>query len=235
MICFVGPVDVTPSRRVGLGVTGRACPARQEKGTSLHPIPPNSHRAGFPASHREIAAIRSGRRSVLPPSTSNRFPTRGYGGAPMDGTRALVQIEVMNATLPSLLALNPRNSPAWRQPLSTAIAALSECAQACLACADACLSEDHSPQLRRCIRLDQNCATICHATASVLHRQTELAGALVHDLLRACVSACRECGEECRRHATQHEHCRVCADFCLQCQEACNELLGTVSPAGSLR
>lgn len=139
----------------------------------------------------------------------------------------------MTSTLLSMMPRRARNHLVWQQPLAETLSSLSECTQVCLACADACLVEEHPGHLRRCIRLTLNCATICHAMTQVLHRQAELTGALVHDLLRACISACKECTEECRRHAAQHEHCRICSATCLQCHEHCNQLLGTLTPAGT--
>jgi hypothetical protein len=46
---------------------------------------------------------------------------------------------------------------------------------------------------------------------------------------RAAIQACpvgrRAYGEECDRHAEQHDHCRVCAGACRGCEQACNDLL----------
>lgn len=139
----------------------------------------------------------------------------------------------MNSTILSMLQRGARSNLVWQQPLAAALSELAECTQICLACADACLGEDQPAPLRRCIRLTLLCAAVCHATTQVLHRQADLSGALVHDQLRACVSACRECAEECRRHAEKHEHCRICATSCQQCQGQCNQLLGALTPAGS--
>jgi hypothetical protein len=47
-------------------------------------------------------------------------------------------------------------------------------------------------------------------------------------LLVACIEACRACGQECRAHASMHEHCRICADACDACAAACEDLLNVI-------
>jgi len=115
-----------------------------------------------------------------------------------------------------------------------ALAALTTCANTCTACADACLGEpEHLEKLRRCIRIDLDCADVCTATARVLLRQTETPNELVHAQLHACVLACRVCADECESHADRHDHCRICAEACRHCQERCNFLLGEISSSGT--
>jgi hypothetical protein len=100
-----------------------------------------------------------------------------------------------------------------------------ECAQSCTACADADLAEPMIADLTRCIRLDLDCADICEATARVLTRQTAYERDVAQAVLRACVLACKLCGDECDRHAKMHPHCAVCAEVCHRCEELCEQLL----------
>ena len=48
------------------------------------------------------------------------------------------------------------------------IEACFERAQACTACADACLSEDMVAELTKCIRTCTDCADLCDTTGRVL-------------------------------------------------------------------
>jgi hypothetical protein len=100
-----------------------------------------------------------------------------------------------------------------------------DCAQACTSCADACLSEDMVKDLRQCIRLNLDCADLCAVTGAVATRRTGSNEDVIRRLLQACETACRLCGEECARHASQHEHCRVCAESCRRCEQACRTAL----------
>jgi hypothetical protein len=126
-----------------------------------------------------------------------------------------------------MLHSHPRPSPVLADPdaIADAIVTLAACAQACTACADACLAEDDVAALRRCIRLNLDCADVCAATASLLSRRTETDADVVRGQLEACVVACRACGTECEGHADHMQHCRVCADACHACERACHDLL----------
>jgi hypothetical protein len=112
-----------------------------------------------------------------------------------------------------------------REKLRACIEAFVACAQACTACADACLSEDMVTDLTTCIRTCADCADICDATGRVLSRHTGYDANLTRAVLEACATACRTCGDECERHASQHEHCRICGEVCRRCEQACRDLL----------
>ena len=108
--------------------------------------------------------------------------------------------------------------------LATAISAISDCAQACIADNDADLSEQNVTEMVRCIRLCLDCADVCTATGAVLSRPAGYDAELARPLLQACVAICKSCGDECERHAHMHEHCRVCAEACRRCEQACRQL-----------
>jgi hypothetical protein len=123
-----------------------------------------------------------------------------------------------------MISTSPNRPPVDRTALAACIAACLECAQACTSCADACLGEQHVMDLRRCIRLNQDCADICAATARVLSRLIESDVAVTRAQLESCARACATCGAECHRH-TSHEHCKVCAEICQRCDEQCRGVL----------
>ncbi|WOC63466.1 four-helix bundle copper-binding protein (plasmid) [Paenarthrobacter sp. AT5] len=112
-----------------------------------------------------------------------------------------------------------------KEGLAECIAACLECAQACSACADACLGEDMVADLTACIRTDLDCADICHATGTILSRQTDTNTEIVRALLEGCRTVCGICAAECEHHAGMHEHCRICAEACRRCESACAALL----------
>lgn len=112
-------------------------------------------------------------------------------------------------------------------PLAECLDACLECEAVCSSCADACLAEEHVAHLRRCVRLNLDCADICSATGRVLSRLTAPDPAVLRAQLEACRAACRACGDECERHAQDMgmEHCRVCAEACRRCEAACTALI----------
>jgi hypothetical protein len=95
------------------------------------------------------------------------------------------------------------------------------CAQTCTSCADACLAEKMVDELKQCIRLNLDCADICHVTGRIATRRTGSDEEAIRRMLEACVTVCRLCGDECERHGHHHEHCRICADACKRCMQAC--------------
>lgn len=127
-----------------------------------------------------------------------------------------------------MLSTHPTPSSLDEDVLTECIEACFQCAQACTACADACLNEDGDMDLRYCIRTDLDCADICETTGKILSRQTEPSWDLIKAQVGACLRACQECGEECRRHAEHHEHCKVCGEACRRCEQACDQLLNEI-------
>lgn len=124
-----------------------------------------------------------------------------------------------------MLETHPWEGNVDRDALATCIEACSGCADSCTSCADACLSEDQVAELRKCIRLNLDCADVCDATARLLTRQTEYDAPVSKAQLEACRQACATCAEECEGHAEHHEHCRLCAEACRSCEQACERLL----------
>ena len=128
-------------------------------------------------------------------------------------------------TTKEMLEAHPWPGHVDREVLARCIEACFACGQTCTGCADACLSEDMVADLRKCIRLDLDCADICLATGAVLTRQTEYDAGMSKAQIESCREACRTCAEECESHAEMHEHCRICAEACRKCERACEELL----------
>lgn len=96
--------------------------------------------------------------------------------------------------------------------------ACSACAIACEVCASACLEENDVSMMATCIRLDRDCADMCHLAQVLMARKS----ALVDEFCRLCAIACQACTEECLKH--QHEHCQQCAQACQRCADECNAL-----------
>jgi uncharacterized protein DUF326 len=124
-----------------------------------------------------------------------------------------------------MIATHPGAHGSVNRNLIAAINEMYACAQACTSCADACLAEERVAHLRQCIRVNLDCADACAATATIATRRTGSNDELIRSMLATCITACRRCGEECRKHATMHEHCRHCAEACERCEKACDGAL----------
>ena len=132
------------------------------------------------------------------------------------------------ANAASMLDTYPATVNVDKQLLATAIEEALSCFQTCTACADACLSEQMVADLTTCIRSNLDCATTCTATVEVLSRHTGYDANITRTQLRACIAACKACGDECEQHAGMHEHCRICAEACRACEAACQALLDAI-------
>ncbi|MFC0507778.1 four-helix bundle copper-binding protein [Micromonospora costi] len=135
----------------------------------------------------------------------------------------------MASVTTSMLDAYPKSINLDRAKLAAVIDTINACAQACTACADACLSEDMVAELAKCARSDLDCADVCTTTSRVLSRHTGYDANVTRSMLEACATTCRACGDECARHADRHEHCRICAEACRECERACRDLLATIS------
>src|SRR6266508_4493140 len=101
-----------------------------------------------------------------------------------------------------LLDSDPRDFNLDAKVLAATIDALSDCAQACTACADDCLSEPQVAELVKCIRLCLDCSDICTASLRVVSRQTDYDANITRPQLQACVAACRRCQQACTQLLT---------------------------------
>ena len=124
----------------------------------------------------------------------------------------------MSLVAQEMLQTHPAAETTATDDLARCIEECFACAQSCTACADACLGEETVADLRRCIRINLDCADVCVTTGRVVSRQTEPETAILRTLVEACAEACRACAEECERHAAHMEHCRVCAEACRGCE-----------------
>lgn len=134
----------------------------------------------------------------------------------------------MIATVDEMLQTYPAEINADREVLGAGVKALVECAQACTACADACLSEPSVAELVKCVRTNLDCADLCEATGRILSRHTGYDANLTRAAVEACIQACRSCAVECEKHQ-MHQHCRVCAESCRRCESECGRVLEAIA------
>ena len=135
----------------------------------------------------------------------------------------------MSAVAVSAMFRTHPEQPSHIDAIGRCIDACSSCFQTCTACADACLSERSVERLTTCIRLNQDCAVVCAATASIMSRANKVGHRqLLEAQLTTCIAFCRSCATECARHAQMHKHCEVCAKACHHCAEACTEMLSSL-------
>ena len=107
-----------------------------------------------------------------------------------------------------------------RAALAECIDAALACAQACFSGADSCLEEPDVAELRQVIRWQQNCSSVCIAAAEVLSRLGSDFGHMPDSILRTLSEACEECEKACRAVVPLYLHCRITAEACERVLEA---------------
>ncbi len=135
----------------------------------------------------------------------------------------------MSAVAVSAMFRAHPEQPSHVDVIGRCIDACSALVETCTACADACLATKDVERLITCIRLNQDCAAVSAATASIMSRANKVGHRqLLEAQLTTCIAFCRTCATECTRHAQMHKHCEVCAKACTHCATACTEMLSSL-------
>lgn len=134
----------------------------------------------------------------------------------------------MTATIERMFDTHPNPTDTDGSVTAACVEACFDCVQACTVCADACLVEHED--MRKCVRLNLDCADICDTTGRLLARASHTDAPMLRALVEACRLACHACAEECGRHADHMEHCAVCAQACRRCEEACERMAAVIVP-----
>jgi len=111
--------------------------------------------------------------------------------------------------------------------VAACIEACLQCAATCTSCADACVAENNNAMMLSCIRLTQDCASVCLATAAVLSRSNAPNAQVIRAVVDACRQVCAACAAECEKHGDHMVHCKLCAAACRACETACAAVTGS--------
>ena len=91
--------------------------------------------------------------------------------------------------------------------------------EACLGhCLEAFAKGDTS--LAACARSVADLVPACTALAQL----AALRSAHAATLAKAVMAICKDCEENCRKHADHHDFCKACADSCAACIKACESV-----------
>lgn len=133
-----------------------------------------------------------------------------------------------------MLSAVPNDDESAPTTQAACVSACLACQAVCSTCADACRLDPSAATLGCCIRLNQDCADLCAATARIASRALDEDTDVLRMLVQLCARVCASCAAECRAHADAFEPCRICAEVCERCENACHDLfssLGASVPA----
>ncbi len=98
----------------------------------------------------------------------------------------------MSAVAVSAMFRAHPEQPSHADAIGRCIDACSASVETSNACADACLAEKDMERLITCIRLNQDCAAVCSATASIMSRANKIGHRqLLEAQLTTCIAFCR--------------------------------------------
>jgi hypothetical protein len=106
-----------------------------------------------------------------------------------------------------------------QQKYQACMAACSASLVLCNECTNDCLNEQDVRMLTHCIRLNHECASICHLAIEAMTGGSEF----VKQICNLCAEICNACANECEKHA-HIDHCKLCAEACRRCAIACLDM-----------
>jgi len=101
-------------------------------------------------------------------------------------------------------------------------AALADCIQKGQVCQSHCLDllADGEKSMAACAKSVNQMLTLCSALQQLANQQSQHTAKLAGLALKAC----RECEEECKKHADKHEACKACGESCKACATECEKV-----------
>ena len=101
-----------------------------------------------------------------------------------------------------------------------------ETASACIEKGNLCVAHclvllgDGNKEMAACARSVQQTLAICTALQQLASQQSTHLG----EMAKLAAKACKECEDECKKHADKHEECKSCMDACKDCRKECERL-----------
>ena len=105
---------------------------------------------------------------------------------------------------------------------SSLATALADCIQKGQVCQSHCLDlfAEGEKSMAACAKSVNQMLTLCAALQQLANQQSQHTAKLAGLALQAC----RECEEECKKHADKHEACKACGESCKACAKECEKI-----------
>ncbi len=100
--------------------------------------------------------------------------------------------------------------------------AAADCIQKGQACLDHCLEllGKGETEMAGCAKSVNQMLALCSAVQQLANQNSRhLPG-----LAALAMKACKECEDECQKHADKHEACKACGESCAACYQECNKV-----------
>lgn len=102
------------------------------------------------------------------------------------------------------------------------ISASSDCVQKGQVCLNHCLDllGQGDKDMAACAKSVNQMLAICAATQQLASQES----AFLPKQAKIAMDACRQCEDECKKHADKHDACKACMESCAACYKECKKI-----------
>lgn len=102
------------------------------------------------------------------------------------------------------------------------ISATSECVQKGEICLAHCLVlwGQGDQEMARCAQSVNQMLAVCGALQQLAAQESSF----LPNQAKIAMDVCKECEDECKKHADMHEACKACMEGCVSCYKACKKI-----------
>lgn len=100
--------------------------------------------------------------------------------------------------------------------------AAADCVQKGQVCLNHCLEllGQGDKDMASCARSVNQMLALCGALQQLANQHSKL----LPKLATLAVDACKECADECKKHAEKHDSCKACGESCAACAKECQKI-----------
>lgn len=105
---------------------------------------------------------------------------------------------------------------------SSLVEAVADCIQKGQVCLDHCLEllGNGEKEMATCAKSVNQMLALCTAVQQLANQNSRH----LPKLAAVAMAACRDCEEECKKHAEKHDACRACGESCATCYKECQKI-----------
>jgi len=102
------------------------------------------------------------------------------------------------------------------------ISATTDCIQKGQVCLNHCLYllGQGDKEMAACAKSVSQMLALCSSLQSLANQQSKL----LPKLAAVTMDACKQCQDECKKHAKKHESCKACGESCDACAKECKKI-----------
>jgi len=107
-------------------------------------------------------------------------------------------------------------------PLAALAAATADCIQKGQVCLSHCLTllAEGDKEMAACAQSVNQMLAVCGALQQLANQDSRYTAKLAG----IAAEVCKQCEEECKKHADKHEQCKACAESCAACYKECEKI-----------